>query len=576
MLGRERGFVTSGDVFEALPEITPDQVEEVLAQLTDHLNTEGIEIIELPGDDTDAVTQIRIEVDALKAPTNDPVRMYLKEIGKVPLLNAPQEVDLARRIEAGELCTELQEQIVTEGKPDPKRFRLATTRVWEIWDHQVQGVRQGRGDRPRPARAEEGVSAEDRRGGRQLPPSGRAGRPARQAQADRGEPPARGLDREALRGPRDALPRPDPGGEPRPDPRRGEVRPLQGLQVLDVRDVVDPPGDHSRDRRPGADDPDPRPHGRDDQQARAGAAAAPAGPRPRADARGDRQGHGDRRREGPRDPEGLAGAGVAGDADRRGGGLPPRRLHRGLRRRGPGRRGVVHPAAGAARLGAAHALGAGEEGDRAPVRPRRRPSRTLEEVGREFGVTRERIRQIESKTLSKLRHLPGRSGCATTWSRRLRAISRPSLSRPMAHGGGAHLPARPVMPSLVAKVTSVVPRESGERVLCAAYVSGSRSSVGLRRHRGVGSPSLRRAAGRVPVSRCVASPAPHRCPHRVGLTGLLGLGSARRFEVFEDDASALVFELETSKEAKEFRKAFGPRLVGVVPTQDVVTAVPTS
>ena len=64
--------------------------------------------------------------------------MYLKEIGKVPLLNAPQEVDLARRIEAGELCTELQEQIAEEGKPDPKRFRMATTRVWEIWDHQVR------------------------------------------------------------------------------------------------------------------------------------------------------------------------------------------------------------------------------------------------------------------------------------------------------------------------------------------------------------------------------------------------------------------------------------------------------
>jgi RNA polymerase primary sigma factor len=31
-------------------------------------------------------------------------------------------------------------------------------------------------------------------------------------------------------------------------------------------------------------------------------------------------------------------------------------------------------------------------------------ARTLEEVGREFGVTRERIRQIESKTLAKLRH----------------------------------------------------------------------------------------------------------------------------------------------------------------------------
>jgi len=35
-------------------------------------------------------------------------------------------------------------------------------------------------------------------------------------------------------------------------------------------------------------------------------------------------------------------------------------------------------------------------------------ARTLEEVGKEFGVTRERIRQIESKTLAKLRH-PQRS-----------------------------------------------------------------------------------------------------------------------------------------------------------------------
>jgi RNA polymerase primary sigma factor len=140
--GRERGFVTSEDLLEALPvdDLTPEQVEEFLTQIQDHLNTESIEVIEVPGDDTDVVTQIRIEVDALKAPTNDPVRMYLKEIGKVPLLNAPQEVDLARRIEAGELATALQAQILEEGKPDPKQFRLTTLRVWEIWNHQVTAL----------------------------------------------------------------------------------------------------------------------------------------------------------------------------------------------------------------------------------------------------------------------------------------------------------------------------------------------------------------------------------------------------------------------------------------------------
>jgi hypothetical protein len=118
------------------------------------------------------------------------------------------------------------------------------------------------------------------------------------------------------------------------------------------------------------------------------------------------------------------------------------------------------------------------------------------------------------------------------------------------------------MPSLIAKIASVVPRESGERVLCAAYVSGAHSSVGSAviavsdRHLYVAPRAafLSRGAWR----------ARHLNDVRIesGSRSLLGLGSARRFEVFEDDASALVFELETSKEAKEFRKAFGPRLVG--------------
>ncbi|MBQ9332658.1 MAG: RNA polymerase sigma factor RpoD, partial [Oscillospiraceae bacterium] len=41
--------------------------------------------------------------------------------------------------------------------------------------------------------------------------------------------------------------------------------------------------------------------------------------------------------------------------------------------------------------------------------------RTLEEVGKEFSVTRERIRQIEAKALRKLRH-PRRSGAIREWN----------------------------------------------------------------------------------------------------------------------------------------------------------------
>ena len=136
--GRERGFVTSEDLLEAVPvdDFTPEQVEDFLTQVQEHLTVEGIEVIEVPGDDTDAATQVRIEVDLLRAPTNDPVRMYLKEIGKVPLLNAAQEVALARRIEAGELSTALQRRVADEGKVDPKDMKFLVQKVWEIRDHQ--------------------------------------------------------------------------------------------------------------------------------------------------------------------------------------------------------------------------------------------------------------------------------------------------------------------------------------------------------------------------------------------------------------------------------------------------------
>ena len=138
--GRERGFVTSDDLLESVPvdDFTPEQVEEFLTQVEEHLRNEGIEVIEVPGDEVDASAQRQLDVDLLKAPTNDPVRMYLKEIGKVPLLTAAQEVDLARRIEAGEFATELRELTEEDERVDQKRLRMVTEAVVAIREHQLE------------------------------------------------------------------------------------------------------------------------------------------------------------------------------------------------------------------------------------------------------------------------------------------------------------------------------------------------------------------------------------------------------------------------------------------------------
>jgi RNA polymerase primary sigma factor len=108
--GLEKGFLTYDEIVSGLDdvELTKEQVEDFYTYLIDH----SIELVEgeqhkalpheepaLPADEEKAAPKLDLTVE----PSLDSLRLYLREIGKVPLLTADQEVTLAKRIERGDL-----------------------------------------------------------------------------------------------------------------------------------------------------------------------------------------------------------------------------------------------------------------------------------------------------------------------------------------------------------------------------------------------------------------------------------------------------------------------------------------
>jgi RNA polymerase primary sigma factor len=114
--GKEKGYLTYGEVNDLLPgDITsPDELDDLMTTI----NTQGIDVLaesrrgsKLDVDDRDSDNESGEDSDDVELDlspgtlekTNDPVRMYLREMGTVPLLTREGEVEIAKRIERGQM-----------------------------------------------------------------------------------------------------------------------------------------------------------------------------------------------------------------------------------------------------------------------------------------------------------------------------------------------------------------------------------------------------------------------------------------------------------------------------------------
>ena len=163
-------LIQEADLGDEDAQIVHDMLQERGIDLRDDCGRQNVEQTSYANDD-------------LAARTTDAMSLFLQEVRRYPLLTRAEEVELAKRIERGDL--EAKSRLVNSNL----RLVISNARKYQ--------------------------------------------------------------------GPRAAAARPDPGGHPRADPRRREVRLAQGLQVLHLRHVLDPAGDSARARQPRADDPDP-------------------------------------------------------------------------------------------------------------------------------------------------------------------------------------------------------------------------------------------------------------------------------------------------------------------------------
>ncbi len=127
-LAQEQGYLTYNDINDALPDgmVTPEELDEIYIKLR------NLEIEIVDQSEVDRVKQPEVEEEDEKARLDildDPVRMYLKQMGQVPLLTREQEVEISKRIEDAE--NEVKRIIYSFGFSGKEHIALAEKLIAE-------------------------------------------------------------------------------------------------------------------------------------------------------------------------------------------------------------------------------------------------------------------------------------------------------------------------------------------------------------------------------------------------------------------------------------------------------------
>src|SRR5256886_2866371 len=127
-LAQEQGYLTYNDINDALPDsvINPEDLDDIYIKLR------GLEVEIVDQAEVDRVKQPEVEEEEDKSRLDildDPVRMYLKQMGQVPLLTREQEVEISKRIEDAE--NQLKRTVYSFGFAGKEHIALAEKLISE-------------------------------------------------------------------------------------------------------------------------------------------------------------------------------------------------------------------------------------------------------------------------------------------------------------------------------------------------------------------------------------------------------------------------------------------------------------